>query len=226
MPPSERLSPAFWLAPSSGLWFPEIVVCFRPMPKIIDHDQYRKELLSQCFDLFAEKGYAAITMRQIAQGLKVSTGTLYHYFPSKEILFEQMVREMALQDIRNAAVEIQQKESTIERIEAIFHFLAKHEDYFIKQNLIWVEFYQQQKRDGGDRLSLFCQIWKDHEQEISELVDIKDENLLKLLGCFIDGMLLHRMFDPDEFPFQQQTQLLISMLKLYLDHYPEQGQIH
>lgn len=208
------------------MWFAEIVACFRPMPKIIDHDQYRKELLSQCFDLFAEKGYAAITMRQIAQGLKVSTGTLYHYFPSKEILFEQMVREMALQDIRNAAVEIQQKASTIDRIDAIFQFIAKHEDYFIKQNLIWVEFYQQQKRDGGDRLSLFCQIWKDHEQEISELVAIKDENLLELLGCFIDGLLLHRMFDPDEFSFQKQTQLLMTMLKIYLDHHPEQGQTH
>lgn len=195
------------------------------MPKIIDHDQYRKELLSQCFDLFAEKGYAAITMRQIAQGLKVSTGTLYHYFPSKEVLFEQMVREMALQDIQNAIVEIRQKETTLDRIEAIFHFIARHEDYFIKQNLIWFEFYQQQKRDGGDRLSLFCQIWKDHEQEISELVNITDQNLLKLLGCFIDGMLLHRMFDPEEFSFEQQTQLIMDMLKLYLDQHPEAGQI-
>ncbi|MFM8003959.1 MAG: TetR/AcrR family transcriptional regulator, partial [Dolichospermum sp.] len=42
------------------------------MPKIVNHEQYRKELLSKCFDLFAEKGYAAITMRQISAGLKVS----------------------------------------------------------------------------------------------------------------------------------------------------------
>ncbi|MGB6015410.1 MAG: helix-turn-helix domain-containing protein, partial [Nodosilinea sp.] len=48
------------------------------MPKIVDHDQYRREILDQCFDLFAEKGYAALTMRQIAQELGVSTGTLYH----------------------------------------------------------------------------------------------------------------------------------------------------
>lgn len=191
------------------------------MPKIIDHDQYRKELLRQCFDLFAEKGYAAITMRQIALGLKVSTGTLYHYFPSKEVLFEQMVREMTLQDIRNAAIEIQQKESTLDRIEAIFQFIGKHQEYFIKQNLIFVEFYQQQKRDGGDRLSLFCQIWQDHEQEISELAAIKDKNLLELLSCFIDGLLLHKMFSSEEFSFEQQTQLMMNMLKLYLDKYPE-----
>lgn len=192
------------------------------MPKIVDHDQYRKELLGQCFDLFAEKGYSAITMRQIAQGLKVSTGTLYHYFPSKEVLFEQMVREMALQDIRSAAREIHEKKTPLERIEAIFQFISKHEDYFIKQNLIWVEFYQQQKRDGGSHLSLFCRVWKDHEQEVSNLVAIKDRTLLEHLGCFLDGMLLHRIFNPEECSFQQQTQLLMKMLSLYLEKYPEQ----
>jgi AcrR family transcriptional regulator len=39
------------------------------MPKIVDHDLYRRELVSKCFDLFAEKGYGSITMRQISQGL-------------------------------------------------------------------------------------------------------------------------------------------------------------
>lgn len=195
------------------------------MPKIIDHDQYRKTLLSQCFDLFAEKGYAAITMRQIAQGLKVSTGTLYHYFPSKELLFEQMVREMAGQDIRNAMAEIQARESTIDRLEAVFQFIAKNEGYFIKQNLIWVEFYQQQKRDGGDRQSLFCQIWQEYEAEIVELIAIKDEQILQLLRSFIDGLLLHRMFSPETCSFQTQVPLFLAMLKLYLAQHPTQTTI-
>jgi len=195
------------------------------MPKIVDHEKYRKELLSQCFDLFAEKGYAAITMRQVAQGLNVSTGTLYHYFPSKEVLFEQMVRDMVQQDVELAIVEMRQRESTLDRLEAIFQFIGRNEDYFIKQNLIWVEFYQQQKRDGGDRLSLFSQIWEEYKQEISDLLAIKDEVLLELLSCFIDGMLLHRMFDPEGCCFDQQVQRLMTMLKLYLDHHSEHGQV-
>jgi len=195
------------------------------MPKIVDHEKYRKELLSQCFDLFAEKGYTAITMRQIAQGLKVSTGTLYHYFPSKEVLFEQMVREMVQQDVQLAMIEMRQRESTLDRLDAIFQFIHRNEEYFIKQNLIWVEFYQQQKRDGGDRLSLFSQVWEEYKQEVSDLLAIKDEVLLELLSCFIDGMLLHRMFDPEGCCFEQQTQRLMAMLKLYLDHHPEYGQL-
>lgn len=75
------------------------------MPKIVNHEQYRKELLSKCFDLFAAKGYAAITMRQISAGLKVSTGTLYHYFPNKQALFEQLVEEISQQDVITALTE-------------------------------------------------------------------------------------------------------------------------
>jgi AcrR family transcriptional regulator len=69
------------------------------MPKIVDHDRYRKELLGKCFDLFAAKGYGSITMREIAQGLGVSTGTLYHYFPNKKVLFEQLIEQMAERDV-------------------------------------------------------------------------------------------------------------------------------
>ena len=54
------------------------------MPKVVDHVSYRKHLLDQCVNLFAQYGYEALTMRQIAEALHVSTGTLYHYFPTKE----------------------------------------------------------------------------------------------------------------------------------------------
>lgn len=102
------------------------------MPKIVDHEQYRKELLHKSFDLFAEKGYA-ITMRQIAQGLNVSTGTLYHYFPSKEALFEQLVIALAEQDIMRVTDELKHTTTIAERIEAGFRYVENNKDYLFKQ---------------------------------------------------------------------------------------------
>ncbi|MEM7759849.1 MAG: helix-turn-helix domain-containing protein, partial [Cyanobacteria bacterium P01_A01_bin.40] len=69
------------------------------MPKIVDHHRYRKELLAKCFDLFAQRGYGSLTMRQVAKEIGVSTGTLYHYFASKEELFRQLIEEITEQDI-------------------------------------------------------------------------------------------------------------------------------
>lgn len=190
----------------------------RNMPKIVDHEQYRQELLSKCFDLFAEKGYAAITMRQLAQGLGVSTGTLYHYFPSKEALFEQLVREMTLHEVQRFLAEAKKFKTLVEQIEAIFDFVEQHEDYYIKQTLLWVEFYQYQSRAGSDRTGIFSETWNENEKIIMDVIGIQDKTLINLVGCFIDGMLLHRMFECRQSSFDNEKKMLLQMLKLYTEN--------
>ena len=69
------------------------------MPKIVDHEAQRIAMLDGAFELFADNGYAATSMRSLATGLGVSTGTLYHYFASKDEIFENMVRRVAERDV-------------------------------------------------------------------------------------------------------------------------------
>ena len=105
------------------------------MPKIVDRDQYRKELLIKSFDLFAQKGYGSITMRQLAQGLGVSTGTLYHYFPSKEALFLQLVEEQTQQNILNFLAEEGNPTTLPERIETLFNFCTDESPWWTQLTL-------------------------------------------------------------------------------------------
>lgn len=51
------------------------------------------ELLAAALDLFVEKGYAATRVEEVASLAGVSKGTLFLYFPSKEDLFKEVVRE-------------------------------------------------------------------------------------------------------------------------------------
>jgi TetR/AcrR family transcriptional regulator len=51
------------------------------------------ELLDAALDLFVEKGYAATRSEEVAARAGVSKGTLFLYFPTKEDLFEAVVRE-------------------------------------------------------------------------------------------------------------------------------------
>src|SRR5690348_15389287 len=103
------------------------------MPKLVDHASYRKQLLAQCFDLFAQRGYSVLTMRQIAEALNVSTGTLYHYFPTKEALFQQLVEETTRQTVMEALAEAPEPASLEERLLYLFDFLARHEQDLQKQ---------------------------------------------------------------------------------------------
>ncbi|WP_017298195.1 TetR/AcrR family transcriptional regulator [Nodosilinea nodulosa] len=186
------------------------------MPKIVDHDQYRRELLKQCFDLFAERGYAALTMRNIAQGLGVSTGTLYHYFPSKEGLFEQLVRETTLRDIQSAIAAAGQQECVLGRVEAALEYVAQNEDFLRKQKLIWIEFYQHQHRESGAPTEVFHRVCQENEQHVAALLGLDDPKLIGFLSSVVDGILLHRIYEPQSYSFRDHARILIDMVKLYL----------
>lgn len=51
-----------------------------------------QEILDAALAVFAEKGFAAARLEQVAKRAGVSKGTLYLYFDSKEALFEAVVR--------------------------------------------------------------------------------------------------------------------------------------
>lgn len=53
-----------------------------------------QEILEAALAVFAEKGFAASRMDDIAARAKVSKGTIYLYFESKEAVFRALVREM------------------------------------------------------------------------------------------------------------------------------------
>jgi AcrR family transcriptional regulator len=53
-----------------------------------------QEILEAALSVFAEKGFAAARMHDIAIRARVSKGTLYLYFPSKEAIFTALVQEM------------------------------------------------------------------------------------------------------------------------------------
>jgi len=59
-------------------------------------EQRRKEILYAALDLFVKRGYAATKIADIAKAASMSVGLLFHYFESKEKLYEELVK-MGLQ---------------------------------------------------------------------------------------------------------------------------------
>ncbi|WP_353928969.1 TetR/AcrR family transcriptional regulator [Okeanomitos corallinicola TIOX110] len=187
------------------------------MPKIVDHEQYRKELIVKCFDLFAEKGYGAITMRQIAQGLNVSTGTLYHYFPSKQALFEQLVAEISEQDVITALAELGGKNNLPEMMTALGNYLVKNEDYLIKWTYVWVDFYQNQdSKIMLNNSTVFKRANKRYQQATCEFLGIENQVLASFVLSFVNGVILEKLWGDETINFLEQCQLLGEMLTAYL----------
>ena len=187
------------------------------MPKIVDHEQYRQELLGKSFDLFAAKGYASITMRQVAAGLEVSTGTLYHYFPNKQALFEQLVEEISQQDVIAALTEFGGKNNLSELMTALGQYLVKNEDYLIKWTYIWIDFCQHQ--DSKIMLTnstVFKRANQRCHQLACDLLGVRDVVLASFVLSFVNGVVLEKLWGNENIDFSEQCQLLGEMIVAYL----------
>jgi AcrR family transcriptional regulator len=62
------------------------------VPKIVDHDARREELVEATWRVLARTGMLGATMREIAREAGVSTGLLAHYFADKEDLLAFALR--------------------------------------------------------------------------------------------------------------------------------------
>lgn len=105
------------------------------MPKIVDHKEYRRTLLDKAVVTFSEQNYADVSMRDIAEDLDVSTGTLYHYFPSKEELFCALFLHTAQASASEIVDEMCDLTTFDSRIDRLFDYFLKRCDKMQRQFL-------------------------------------------------------------------------------------------
>jgi AcrR family transcriptional regulator len=90
----------------------------------------REQILARAGELFATKGVSATTVREIGGAVGLLSGSLYHYFESKEAMVEEIVSDF-LRDLSSAYATIRAEEDDPQRclaglIRASFHLMAKH----------------------------------------------------------------------------------------------------
>lgn len=66
----------------------------RGRPPATDSADTRRAILQAARTLFAERGYAAVTNKDVARATGITTGTLYHYVESKLDLYVEADRDM------------------------------------------------------------------------------------------------------------------------------------
>jgi len=71
------------------------------------------EILEAALSVFAEKGYAAARMEDIAVKAGVTKGTIYLYFPSKEEVFKSLARQHVGDTLRDAIVQARDYQGSV-----------------------------------------------------------------------------------------------------------------
>ncbi len=181
------------------------------MPRQVDHEAYRTDLVARCTPLFAEQGYTSLTMRKIAKHLGVSTGTLYHYFPNKEALFKHVARAVAAEDLGQARIAIPEGLSTAARARAVLTYVELMESYFLQQNLVLIEYFRTVPPEEI-RTDVALRSAADFYQgTVAELLGI-DTDRAKAVLMFLKGLILQRLYDGGLTTFADQAPYLEALL--------------
>ena len=164
------------------------------MPKIVDHDAQRAAMLDGAFELFADKGYAATSMRSLATGLGVSTGTLYHYFGSKEDIFENMVRRVAERDVSAAIESIPAEADQLLRLQSVFAWICANQTYLSRMLLLIFDF--QRHRSDHAAEALVVQAAQLYRLAFEDQVGAHGPAWSMILGMMVQGLLEPAVSDP------------------------------
>ena len=179
------------------------------MPKIVDHDARRSDILSQSFQLFAERGYSSLTMRELAQSLSISTGTLYHYFDNKRALFQQMFDWIAAQDAAAASLEVPKGVARETRGLMLKAFLLARAEHLTRVIRLAVDF--QHHHTPEESQETFQGLLSTYVQAISSQMGITEAHKAQLVLSLIIGVLQHHSFDPSHAPLDLKFERLIAL---------------
>ncbi|AOP33431.1 hypothetical protein A0128_05970 [Leptospira tipperaryensis] len=173
------------------------------MPKVVDHEVYRISILTRCLSLFAKKGYAVVTMREISKELRVSTGSLYHYFPTKEVLFEEMAKWVVREDAKQL-VEIRDRnrdKNPAERLELLFEFVREREGHFQDLILLACDLYRREDSEPAKAILKECSvIFRD---AIESHLGLKNPEIENLFFSVLIGTIFQRMMDEGTVDFEK-----------------------
>lgn len=179
------------------------------MPRIVDHEAMRARIIKGSFKLFAKKGYGTVGMREIAAGLKMSTGTLYHYFKNKKALFRAVVQEFSEADVREAVARIETEQDPAKRARKLLEFVEEREDYFRSFVLIATDY----TREESEKNSPLPHILRLYREAISNHLGLSDEHA-SLLFSALSGAVFMRMLDPESIQWKTGTGLVEKVMSL------------
>ena len=177
------------------------------MPKIVDHDAQRATLLDGAFEIMARCGVDAVGMREIADELGISTGMLYHYFPSKEALFEQIFRRQCRRDL--SAGESKASGPLAARLSALQQYVLREREHFTNQALVTFDVLRKQPK--GSIHLLLKDLAANYRKGLATLLEVPLE-VAELISSAVDGLVLHHLADPKGVDLEAELRLLGELL--------------
>jgi AcrR family transcriptional regulator len=127
----------------------------------------KTEIVSVSAKLFKEKGYSAVTMRDIAQAMDIKAASLYNHIKSKQEILVLIIIEIA-EEFTSTILEIgNSNETTIQKIEKVIQLhidiTVRNPDALACLNNDWMHL-------ANDKLSYFITMREEYEEHFRTII--------------------------------------------------------
>lgn len=195
------------------------------MPKIVNREKKRSEIAKKAIEVFAERGFQATTIQDIADAAHLGKGTIYHYFKTKEEILLTVSVEILKEMERSLGAALIRLDEPEERLTALIQESLKMTDDLEKLYIVYGELWLMSLRSS--RYSGFMQLIRKMDQDVIKMVartiedgkrkgifapDIDADALAVYLVTSFDGVVFHYLLDKESFDIEDVTGKFIRFL--------------
>ncbi|MBB3040030.1 TetR/AcrR family transcriptional regulator [Hoyosella altamirensis] len=167
------------------------------MPRHVDHDERREEIVIGVIAVMAEQGFGAVSLRSVAQAAGVSMGRVQHYFSSKAELIQHacklFIQRATAQHVESGRLPRR------ERLEALLTMGIPGSADERVGTAVWYEFVIVGTKD--DTIAdLVAAAWRERHDNIVKLLDVGEgrrslpsHEAAKLLAATSEGLAVAAM---------------------------------
>ena len=181
-------------------------------------EERRQQIMGAALACFARKGYHKTTMDDIVAESKLSKGTLYWYFKSKDDLFISIIQSYFLNMSQDIDTALEQHSSASDKLRALtnetIEFFRGTEEFFN----VFIEFWMQSALNEGLN-QLFSTVLIQYRDVVAAIIaeGIKSgefkaadpKQLALTVMAVYDGLAFYTMLMPDEVDIEGSSNAFI-----------------
>jgi AcrR family transcriptional regulator len=192
------------------------------MPKIVDKDEKRRQLVESAAAVFARNGYSGTKMAHVAAEAEVGKGTLYEYFASKDDLFLAVcINLVAWPDPKDYVAEPEQGlrdlifalADSYERASGFFSILVDYWSVIIRERGEHGQFFLAQGSGLYDRpRSIVAEVIQAGQAKGTFRADLDVLRSAQIILAAIEGLRLQRALDSEHIDLAGAISLLADVM--------------
>ena len=166
------------------------------MTRIEQKEAKKMKIIQAALDLFVERGYYGTKTSQISRRAGISEGLLFHYFPTKEILLEELVN-IGLEGMRMPMLVKAENGLDFFYQFTKMLFLEVEKNPYIAKMFVFMG-HVVQAEDIPEKIRqlaasvdtiVFCQSWVEAGQKDGSIREGNAKSLSNMYWCAIHGIM-------------------------------------